>query len=146
AKSYRFNPAFMRILGPNRAPDGEITARHQNIAASAQKALETVVLQMLRWLYHETGEKNLCMAGGVALTSVLNGRIIRETPFEHMYFQPAAGDSGCALGACYEIWHELLGRPRRFVMNHAYWGPEFSAEACERALAGTGLRYEKLDE
>src|SRR5262249_20105606 len=69
-----------------------------------------------------------------------------QTPFERFYFQPAAGDAGCALGACYHIWHSILRRPRAFTMNHAYWGPGFSDEECRRALEGTSLAFERLDD
>jgi carbamoyltransferase len=146
AKRYAFNPELIRNVGPCRRPDEEIQDSHRNLAASAQRALEEVVLRMLRWLHKETGEKNLCLAGGVALNSVLNGRIMRETPFENFYFQPAAGDAGCSLGACYQIWHSLLGKPRDYVMQHAYWGPGFSAQECRKALEQRGLHFDQLDD
>jgi carbamoyltransferase len=146
AKYYTFNPKFMKIVGPNREPDEEITQRHMDIAASAQRVVEDIVLSMLRWLHDATGERKLCMAGGVALNSKMNGRIVQETPFEQFYFQPAAGDAGCALGACAYIWHALLGNPRGFTMEHSYWGPQFSDEECRLALQKAGLRYEQLPE
>jgi carbamoyltransferase len=146
AKHYLFTRAFTRAVGPGRQPNEEITTRHRNVAATAQRVLEDVVLRLLHWLYDQTKEKNLCVAGGVAFNSVMNGRIIRESPFENYYFQPAAGDAGCALGACYYIWNQLLGNPRRYVMEHAYWGPAFTEAECEQALADKGLTYERLDE
>jgi carbamoyltransferase len=146
AKRYVFSKELIQILGPPRRPHEEITERHMNIAASAQKALEEVVLRLLDWLFHKTRIRNLCLAGGVVFNSVMNGRILRETPFEHVYIQPAAGDAGCALGTCYYIWHQILGKPRKFVMQHAYWGPSFSSETCRRVLEAHGLRYTPLDD
>jgi carbamoyltransferase len=146
AKQYLFPRAFTRAIGPSRQPNEEITTRHRNVAATAQRVLEDVVLRMLQWLYDQTKEKNLCVAGGVAFNSVMNGRIMRESPFENYYFQPAAGDAGCALGACYYIWNQRLGNPRRYVMEHAYWGPAFTEAECQQALADKGLTYERLDE
>ena len=84
------------------------------------------MLKMAQYAYETTGLKRLCMAGGVALNSVANGRILRETPFEDVYIQPAAGDSGGALGAALYAYHVLLGKPRKFVMEHAYWGQAYS--------------------
>lgn len=146
AKQYRFNPEFMRVVGRNRDPKGEIEPSHRNVAASAQRALEEIVLDMLKWLYDQTGVKNLCLAGGVALNSVMNGRIMRETPFENFYFQPAAGDAGCALGACYYIWNQLLNKPRDYAMPHAYWGPGFTEHECRQALDAKNLSYERLED
>jgi carbamoyltransferase len=146
AKRYVFSKELIQILGPPRRPHEEITERHMNIAASAQKALEEVVLRLLDWLFHKTRIRNLCLAGGVVFNSVMNGRILRETPFEHVYIQPAAGDAGCALGTCYYIWHQILGKPRKFVMQHAYWGPSFSSETCRQVLEAHGLRYTPLDD
>ena len=91
----------------------------------------------------ETGCKNLCMAGGVALNSVANGRMLRETPFEGLYIQPAAGDAGGALGAALFGYHTVLGQPRSFVMEHAYWGEEHSAAATEAFLKSNGIAYER---
>lgn len=146
AKRYVFSKDLIRVLGPPRRPEEEIKERHMNIAASAQRVLEDVVLRMLGWLYEKTRQKNLCLAGGVIFNSVMNGRILRETPFENVYIQPAAGDAGCALGVCYYIWHQVLGKPRKFVMEHAYYGPSFPEEACQQVLEAYGLRYTKLDE
>ncbi|MCT7976482.1 carbamoyltransferase family protein [Laspinema olomoucense] len=146
AKDYIFNLEFMKVVGPNRKPDEEITQAHRNLAATAQRVLEDIVIKLLNWLYEETQETNLCMAGGVAFNSLMNGRIMTETPFKNFYFQPAAGDSGCALGACYQIWNSKLNKPRNFVMNHAYWGPGFSDAECQRVLDQKGLKYEHFSE
>jgi carbamoyltransferase len=93
-----------------------------------------------------TGEENLCMAGGVAFNSVMNGRIFHETPFKRFYVQAAAGDAGCSLGAAMMVWNQTLGNPRSFVMDHAYWGPGFSNEECRDALDAASLKYETLED
>ena len=144
AKRYEFSDEFVRELGPPRQPDEEITERHQNIAASAQKVLEEVVLHLLRGLHARTGEENLCLAGGVAFNSVMNGRIIDESPFKRVFIQPVAGDAGCSLGAAFQTYHGLLSRPRSYQMDHAYLGPSFTSEQCEAAVEAAGLRSEIL--
>jgi carbamoyltransferase len=94
AKRYEFSREILDAMGPVRGKDEEITERHQNIAASAQRVLEDVVLHLLNGLYEQTREENLCLAGGVAFNSVMNGRIMKESPFKRYYVQPAAGDAG----------------------------------------------------
>jgi carbamoyltransferase len=117
-------------FGP-KPPDYEELARrnqyYADVAASIQRVTEEVLLHMARALHRETGQKRLCMAGGVALNSVANGRILRETPFEELYVQPAAGDGGGAVGAALYTYHHLLGNPRGFVMDHAYWGKSYGS-------------------
>lgn len=144
AKHYGFSQEAIEALGPPRGRDEEITERHQNIAASAQRVLEDVVLQLVAALHSETGEENLCLAGGVAFNSVMNGRIIRESPFRRVFIQPVAGDAGCSLGAAYLFHHQQLHRPRTFEMRHAYLGPAFSSAACASALRAAGLPFVTL--
>jgi len=144
AKNYEFSGEFLTELGPPREPGTEITSRHQNVAASAQKVLEDVVLHLLRGLYDRTKEENLCLAGGVALNSVMNGRIIDESPFRRVFIQPASSDAGCSLGAAFQTWHGLLGKPRSYRMEHAYLGPSFSSKQCGDAIAAAGLSSEVL--
>jgi carbamoyltransferase len=144
AKRYQFSEEIIRELGPPRRPDEELSERHCDIAASAQKLLEETALNLLRGLYERTGEENLCMAGGVAFNSVMNGRIMTESPFRRFFVQPAAGDAGCSLGAALMVQHQLLKQPRRFKMEHAYYGPAFSSEACAKALTESGLQFETL--
>jgi carbamoyltransferase len=146
AKHYQFPEAIIAELGPPRQRDEEIEQRHMDIAASAQEALEDVVLKLLQHLHAATGEKNLCLAGGVAFNSVMNGRIMQESPFEKYFIQPAAGDAGCSLGAAYLVHHKKLGQPRGPVMKHAYYGPGFSSAECESALNAAGLNFETLGE
>ncbi|HSK30815.1 MAG TPA: carbamoyltransferase N-terminal domain-containing protein, partial [Candidatus Limnocylindria bacterium] len=95
-------------------------------------------------LYRETGQRRLCMAGGVALNSVANGRLLKETPFEEIYIQPAAGDSGAALGAALYAYHMLLGQPRQFLMEHAYWGKNFDSAAIHDVLSQENIRAEEF--
>lgn len=144
AKHYQFSKEIIKELGPPRRPDEELTERHWNIAASAQKILEDTALYLLRGLYERTGEENLCMAGGVAFNSVMNGRIMTESPFKRYFIQPAAGDAGCSLGAALMVHHKLLGQPRKFKMDHAYYGPAFSSAECAAALKQAGLAFETL--
>lgn len=144
AKHYQFPEAIVNELGPGRTKGDKLTEHHWDIACSAQKALEDTAIYLVKQIKEMTGEENLCMAGGVAFNSVMNGRIFHETPFKNFYVQPAAGDAGCSLGAALMVWHQKLGNPRTFVMNHAYWGPGFSNEECRVALDAAGLKYETL--
>ncbi len=144
AKHYQFGEEISRELGPPRRPDDELTQRHWDIAASAQKVLEDTALHLLRGLYERTGEENLCMAGGVAFNSVMNGRIMTESPFKNYFVQPAAGDAGCSLGAALLVHHQRLQQPRKFKMEHAYYGPGFTSAECKTALDEAGLHYETL--
>jgi carbamoyltransferase len=144
AKRYQFSDQIIKQLGPPRKPEEELTKRHWDIAASAQKVLEETGLRLANWLQRETGEENLCLAGGVAFNSVMNGRLINETPFKRFFVQPAAGDAGCSLGAALLIYHTLLKQPRQFTMEHAYYGPGFAPEECATALREAGLQFETL--
>ncbi len=120
--------------------------RYADIAASIQRVTEDVLLTMARAAHRETGLRRLCLAGGCALNSVANGRILRETPFEELYIQPAAGDGGAALGAALYAQHTLLGRPRSFVMEHAYWGEAHESGAIERCLTDQNVRYRRYED
>ena len=141
AKRYQFSDEVIKALGPPRQPGEEINEAHKNIAASAQRVLEDVVLYMLEGLYKETKVENLCLAGGVAFNSVMNGRIMTETPFKCFFVQPAAGDAGCSLGAAYTIHNSILKQPRTFQMEHAYYGPSFTSDECATALKNAGLDF-----
>ena len=141
-----FSLRLEEALGPAREPASELTTLHENVAASLQAVLEEAYLHLARALYELTGIPNLCLAGGVALNAVANGRIRPETPFREVYVQPAAGDSGTAIGAAFSVWHQELGHPRDFVMEHAYWGPMYSEEECTAALSGAGLNGDHLDD
>jgi len=121
-----FSNYLEQRLGPARKADEPLTQRHYNLAASMQVALEEVLVAYWNGLAKQSGQKSLCLAGGVAFNCVANGRIFDTTPFEHVFVQPAAGDAGLSVGAAFSVQHQILGRPREFVMEHAYWGPQFS--------------------
>lgn len=144
AKHYMFPEAIISELGPGRKKGEELTEHHWHIASSAQRALEDTAIYLVKQIKEMTGEENLCMAGGVAFNSVMNGRIFHETPFTNFFVQPAAGDAGCSLGAAYYVWNQKLGNPRSFVMDHAYWGPGFTNVQCQAELEAAGLAYETL--
>jgi carbamoyltransferase len=139
------NHHFDRLFGePRREPESEMKQFHWDVAASVQKVTEEIVLRMARNLHERTGMKNLCMAGGVALNCVANGRIVREGPFDDLWVQPAAGDAGGALGAALFAHNAVLGNPRSFRMDHAYWGPSWSDEDIRRYLDSRGAPYRTL--
>jgi carbamoyltransferase len=140
------NRHFDELFGsPPRPPESKIEQRHWDIAASVQKVTEEVVLRMARHLHEVTGMENLCMAGGVALNCVANGRLLREGPFRRLFVQPAAGDAGGAVGVATFIYHHILGHERRWVWPHAYWGPEFGTEEIRTYLESNQIKYHALD-
>ncbi|MFQ5700618.1 MAG: carbamoyltransferase [Acidobacteriota bacterium] len=121
------NGKFSQLFGIGvREAESEILQVHKDLAASVQKVTEEIVLRQARDLHERTGLTRLCMAGGVALNCVANGRVMRETPFEEIFVQPAAGDAGGAVGVAAYIYHTVLGHERKHVWRHAYLGPEFS--------------------
>lgn len=124
----------------------ERNQHYADIAASIQSLTEETLLKMANHAYERTGLTKLCLAGGVALNSVANGRILRETPFEDVWIQPAAGDSGGALGAALYAYHVLLAEPRKFVMDHAYWGKAYSVDETQSAIEGAGWTWERVNE
>ncbi len=122
------NDAFADLLGkPRRESETELTAFYMDVAASIQEVTEEIMLKLGRHVHAQTGRKNLCLAGGVALNCVANGRLLREGPFENVWIQPAAGDAGGALGAAQFVWHQLLENPRTHLDNQgpSYLGPAF---------------------
>jgi carbamoyltransferase len=145
AKHHVYPEKITRVLGPARRSDEEMTQRHYNIAASVQKLLEETVLHLLAHLHQVTGERRLCLAGGVALNSVMNGRILRESAFSELFVQPAANDAGGALGSALYLFHHQLGKPRGWQMRHAYWGPAFSSERCQRAARDAGVAFREME-
>ncbi len=136
--------------GPPRPAESRLTQREMDIAASIQVVTEEVVLRLARTLHTETGEKYLCLAGGVALNCVANGRVLREGPFEDIWIQPAAGDAGGALGAAAIVWHEFEGRPRTVnggdSMRGSFLGPQFAHDEIRSALDAAGAKYEVVDD
>lgn len=125
---------FEEEFGPPRHPDDDVTDRDRDLAASLQASYEETFFHRLRWLQRRTGLKALCLAGGCALNSVANGKILKETGFRDVFVQPAAGDAGTALGAAHYVWHQVLGHRRDFVMLHSYWGPEYPESRIVTAL------------
>jgi carbamoyltransferase len=145
------NRRFARLFnGPPRKPETEITQREMDIAASIQAVTEEIILRMANHVYKETDQKYLCLAGGVALNCVANGRILREAPFDDIWIQPAAGDAGGALGAALSVWYRYLGqdRPdpnRSDSQQGSYLGPSFSNETVKIFLQGNGYPYRQLE-
>jgi len=165
--SRTFSDKFVQLFGPPRVHESDFftpsthprkdhplwddatAAKNQHyadIAASIQTVTEETLLRMARHAHETTGLKHLAMAGGVALNSVANGRILRETPFEEVFIQPAAGDSGGALGAALYAYHVLLGHPRSFVMEHAYWGEAYGPDTVKAAIEAGGWSYERVED
>ena len=137
--------------GPPRAPDERLTQRHMDLAASIQAVIEEAVLRMTRSLAKETGVKKLCLAGGVALNCVANGKVLKDGSFEEVWIQPAAGDAGGALGAALIAYHLFEGRPRRVngrsdAMAGSYLGPAYDQGEIERRLTAAGARFGVLDD
>ncbi|HEV2446338.1 MAG TPA: carbamoyltransferase N-terminal domain-containing protein, partial [Candidatus Sulfopaludibacter sp.] len=137
--------------GRARRADELLTQKHMDLAASIQTVLEEVVLRMTRSLARETGAKNLCLAGGVALNCVANGKILRDGKFERIWIQPAAGDAGGALGAALAAYHLFKAQPRRInacgdQMRGSYLGPEFGQDEIERRLRDAGASFSVLSE
>lgn len=164
--SFRLNTAYFGYLGgdtmtnerfaalfggPPRRPEAEITQRERDLARSIQEVTEEIVLRMARHARAVTGKANLCLAGGVALNCVANGRLVRERIFDDVWIQPAAGDSGGAVGAALAAWHEVLGRPRtpapgRDAMRGALLGPSFSDAQIREFLVERGYPFVELSD
>jgi carbamoyltransferase len=164
---HTFNQKFADLFGKPRLPesdfytlrthprqdhprwDNQVAEQNQkyaDIAASIQRVTEEILLKMARHAHSTTGLKKLCLAGGVALNSVANGRLLRETPFKDVFIQPAAGDSGGALGAALYAYHGLLKKPRRFVLENCYWGEEYTGNDVADSLKKEGLTFEEFDD
>jgi carbamoyltransferase len=144
------NGAFNELFGgPPRVPETKLTQREMDLARSVQEVCEEVMLRMARTAQKETGTENLCLAGGVALNCVGNGRIVREGPFRRLWIQPAAGDAGGALGVAQLIWHRSLRKPRTVqdsdAMKGAYLGPEFTEDQILQYLDSRKAVYRRLD-
>ena len=159
-----FSRQFTQLFGEPRDPDSEFippdgesaaagreseirsSQYYADVAASIQSVTEDILLKMTRYLCRQTGKKALCMAGGVALNSVANGRILRESGFEDLFIQPAAGDSGGAVGAALYAWHVLLAKPRKFVMEHAYLGQGYASGEISAFLTDHGIPYKAYED
>jgi len=146
-----FSGKLEELLGPTRPVDAPVEKKHKDLAATLQARLEEVFFENLNLLHARTKLKSLCLAGGVAFNCVANGKIFDQTPFERVFVQPAAGDAGLAVGAAFYVHHQVLGRPREFVMKHSYWGPGYSPAQIRAAvensgIAGNGVEISELAE
>lgn len=144
ARQGEFSPELIAALGAPRRKDEPVDQRHMDIAASAQLVLEENVIHLANYLYEQTRVKQLCIAGGVGLNCVANGKILSQTPFEQIFIQPASGDAGTALGAALHLYHEGSKRPRVAQANQSYLGPSFSQAEVESAAKGSGFPYQTL--
>ena len=145
------NERFAKLFGqPVRAPDQLLTSFHMDVAASIQAVLDEAVLRLTRSLASKTGARNLCLAGGVALNCVANGKVLRDGKFDRIWIQPAAGDAGGAVGAAFAAYHQFKGEPRSAAaddgMSGAFLGPQFSQSEIERRLTAVGARFTVLSE
>lgn len=136
---------FRAVFGPDRVPESPVEDRHADIAYALQAVTEEAAMALVRWLHRQTGSRNLCLAGGVALNAVMNGRILAQGPFENLFIQPAANDPGTSVGACL-LTHIGNGGGRNYRMEHAYWGPSYNNEEIEQALRAAGVEYRRLDD
>jgi len=145
------NPKFDQLFGgPARKPESPLTQREMDLAASIQSVTEEVILRLTRALAVDTGSRNLCLAGGVALNCVANGKVWRDRRFENIWVQPAAGDAGGAIGAALATYHQFLKQPRRIegqdLMHGSYLGPSYSQNEIESRLMALGARFEVCDD
>jgi carbamoyltransferase len=141
-----YSRKMAEVFGPARAPRSSLEPRHAGLAASVQQVLEECYFALLNTVQRQTGLKTVCLAGGVALNCVANGMIFERTPFEDVYVQPAAHDAGTSIGAALYVWHQLLGRPRRFVMRHVYYGQEYNDTKIAAALNAGGVSGDQSSE
>ncbi len=136
-----FNGRFERLFGqPARQPESELTEFHQDVARSGQQVFEEVAVNLARAAHQMHPSDNLCLAGGCALNTVANWKIMEQTPFKRLFVQPAAGDSGGAVGAAFYIYNTVLDRPREFVLDNVYLGPSFDEQALQAAIKAAGPR------
>ena len=161
---HTFNQRFIDLFGPTRPAEDDFftmktnpersaeraamerNQQYADIAASIQRVTEDTLIAMANYLHKQTGLKQLVMAGGVALNTKANYRILNETPFEEIYIQPAAGDDGGALGAALWVWHMVLGKPREWIMPHAYWGKGYGDDEIVAFLRSKDVKYERYDD
>jgi len=139
-------PSYFGEKPADHGAQARLNEHYADVAASIQRVTEDILVAMAVAARRETGLSRLCLAGGVALNSVANGRMLRESGFDEIYVQPAAGDGGGAVGAALYGYHAMLGKPRSFVMEHASWGQEHGPDATETFLRTAGIAYERLDD
>ncbi|MCK9226046.1 MAG: hypothetical protein M0R46_00825 [Candidatus Muirbacterium halophilum] len=141
-----FTSKFVKKFGKGPKKLSEISQKHKNIASSLQALTEEIILNNVNILYSKHKVKNLCAAGGVFLNCVTNGKILRNTPIENIFIQPAAGDSGTALGACLYLYNQVLENPRNFLMDNTFLGPEYSNKEIENMLICKNIKFEFLND
>ena len=144
--SRMFSRKFVKTFGEPREPGDEIEQKHFDMAATLQRVVEEIVIAAAKGLRNKTSSDNLCTAGGTFLNCVANSRVLKEAGFSRIFIQPAAGDSGGALGAALYAYHSLLGHPRVYVMRDAYLGPEFSDGEIRRFLTANHVRFRELED
>ncbi len=141
------NKKFDKLFGaPPRKPETKLTQREFDIARSLQYVLEEILLKTVEHIHKKTGEDKLCLAGGVSLNCVANGRILRESSFKKLYIQPASGDAGGAVGAALFVYNTVLKEKNDYEMKDVYLGPDFSENEIEKLLDGNKIKYKKYDE
>ncbi|NQS90224.1 carbamoyltransferase [Patescibacteria group bacterium] len=133
---------FYKRFGYPRVPESEISEHHKNLAASLQARLEEVIFELASHLYGVTKKDNLIYGGGIALNSVLNGKLFKNTPYKKIYIQPAPGDNGASMGSAYYIYHQILEGGRTFELDHPYWGPEYYDNEILYELNKNKMKYE----
>jgi carbamoyltransferase len=133
-----FSQKLVKLLGPARKSDEDIDERHKNIASSLQAVYEEVFFHLLNYVFEKTKMHTLCLAGGCAMNSVANGKISDKTQFQEVYIQPAAGDAGGAVGSAFYVWHQELRRPRSFILERPYLGPEYGDYEIKQVLEDYG--------
>ncbi len=141
-----YSERWVERFGPARRYDEPLEAKHRNLARSLQAMAEEVYFHTLRHLAETVDGSRLCLAGGCAYNSVANGKIFEQTPFTEVHIHPAAGDAGTAVGAAFWVWHQELGKPRDFRIEHAYWGPSYDDARIRRDLESAGLTYDWIED
>ncbi len=136
---------FFDTFGPKRTRGGEYTQHYYDIAYALQRAVEKAGVNLANHLYEKTKLPNLCMTGGVVLNCLMNKEIVTRTPFKDYFFQPIANDAGTSLGSALYHYHQVLGKPRNFVFESVYWGPEFTNEEIEKSLKENKVSYFRTD-
>jgi len=147
-QSKSFGKKFVSLFGPPRKPEEseKLNPYYADIAASIQIVLEEAMIKIVNSAHKKYGIKNLCLAGGVALNSVVNGKILRETPIEELFIQPQAGDGGGALGSALYIYNSILNKKRKYIQEHTSYGPKYEENEIEKFLNKNKIKYERLDE
>jgi carbamoyltransferase len=141
-----YSKDLITLLGAPRKFDTDYDQRHKDIAATLQFVIEDCLIKQSKYAYNTFGSENLCLAGGVFLNCVANQKILEQTKFKKIFIQPGAGDAGASIGAAFFTYNSILGNERKFVMNHAYFGPESTDKEIEIALNAKSLKFNKYEE